>query len=148
MKDNDENLDNYCFDDDNDFNFSDDDCFDDEEDIIPAPIMPPPKKRLIEGMTLESAEFEDRTFADFQIGHFMFYNVTFKNCTFEHIDCQCGKFIACVFEDCNIISFSGEGYGFRECEFVRCKWSGNECIDDVFYYSNCKYIDCEENYDQ
>ena len=29
MKDNDENLDNYCFDDDNDFDFSDDDCFDD-----------------------------------------------------------------------------------------------------------------------
>lgn len=152
MEDNYDFFDDFNFGDDSDFGFEEDDIFldllDDEEDIVSSPQALPPKKRLIEGLTLEYAEFFDRTFTDLQLGHFMFYNVTFRNCTFDHIDCQCGKFIACTFEDCNIISFSGEGYGFRECEFTRCKWSGNECIDDCFYYSNCKYTDCEENYDR
>jgi len=152
MKDNYEFFDDFNFDDDSDFGFEEDDIFldllDDEEDIVSSPQALPPKKRLIEGLTLEYAEFFNRTFTDFQLGHFMFYNVTFRNCIFEHIDCQCGKFIACKFEDCSIISFSGEGYEFRECEFTRCKWSGNECIDDCFYHSNCKYTDCEENYDR
>ena len=152
MEDNYEIFDDFNFDDDSDFGFEEDDIFlgllDDEEDIVSSPQALPPKKRLIEGLTLEYSEFFDRKFTDFQLGHFMFYNVTFRNCIFEHIDCQCGKFIACTFKDCNIISFSGEGYGFRECEFTRCNWSGNECIDDVYYYSNCKYTDCEENYDQ
>ena len=152
MEDNYDFFDDFNIDDDSDFGFEEDDIFldllDDEEDIVSSPQALPPKKRLIEGLTLEYAEFFDRTFTGFQLGHFTLYNVTFRNCTFEHIDCQCGKFIACKFEDCSIISSSGEGYGFRECEFTRCKWSGNECIDDVYYYSNCKYTDCEENYDQ
>lgn len=122
--------------------------FDEEEEEVLGPPKPNiPKKRLIEGLTLEWADFENRTFSSFQLSHFSLYNVTFKNCTLDNIDCQSGRFVACKFEDCNIISFSGEGYGFRECEFIRCKWSGNECIDDCYYYSNCKYTDCEENYD-
>ena len=152
MEDNYDFLDDFNFDDDSDFGFEEDDIFlgllDDEDNVISHYQPLPPKKRLIEGLTLEYAEFVDRTFTGFQLGHFTLYNVTFRNCTFDHIDCQCGKFIACTFEDCNFISFSGEGYGFRECEFTRCKWSGNECIDDCFYHSNCKYTDCEENYDR
>ena len=139
MKDNDKNRDqdlddddfNFDFDDDSDFGLGEDDItldWDDDDEEAEEVLGPPkpniPKKRLIEGFTLEWANFENRTF----------------------IDCQIGRFIACKFEDCNIISFSGEGYGFRECEFIRCKWSGNECIDDCYYYSNCKYTDCEENY--
>jgi len=152
MEDNYEIFDESYFDDGFDLGMGEEafpmDWFDDEEDIVFSPQALPPKKRLIEGLTLEYAEFVDRTFTGFQLGHFNLYNVTFRNCTFDHIDCQCGKFIACKFEDCSIISFSGEGYEFRECEFTRCKWSGNECIDDCFYHSNCKYTDCEENYDR
>ena len=161
MKDNDKNRDqnlddddfNFDFDDDSDFGLGEDDItfdWDDDDEEAEEVLGPPkpniPKKRLIEGLTLEWANFENRTFSHFQLSHFSLYNVTFKNCTLDRIDCQIGRFIACKFEDCNIISFSGEGYGFRECEFIRCKWSGNECIDDCYYYSNCKYTDCEENY--
>lgn len=120
----------------------------DDEDIILGQPTFVPKKRLIEGLTMEHGEFADRAFSDFQLGHFMLYNITFKNCTFDRIDCQSGKFAACKFVDCDIISFSGEGYEFRECEFTRCHWSGHKCLDDCFYFSNCKYTDCTEDYNE
>ena len=121
---------------------------DDEEEITAYPTATiEPRRRLIEGLTMEYAEFVGRTFSGFQLAHFSLYGVTFRNCTFDNIDCQAGRIIACKFEDCNIISFSGEGYSFRECEFTRCKWSGNQYVDDVFFYSNCKYTDCTEEYD-
>lgn len=136
---------NWPFDDD-EFSFEDI-ADDEEEELAHPPLTVRPKRQLIEGLTMEYAEFTDRTFSGFQLGHFSFYNVTFRNCTFDIIDCQSGRFVACKFEDCNIISFSGEGYGFRECEFTRCRWSGVPCLDDCFYYSNCKYTDCTEDYD-
>ena len=149
--DNEDDDDDFGFrlddDDDQEFDLSWIDNDEEAEEVLGPPKPNIPKKRLIEGLTLEWADFENRTFSSFQLSHFSLYNVTFKNCTLDNIDCQSGRFIACKFEDCNIISFSGEGYGFRECEFIRCKWSGNECIDDCYYYSNCKYTDCEENYD-
>lgn len=154
MKDKDEIFENY--DDENEidlFGYDIDSDFeeltdDDDEEITAYPTATiEPRKRLIEGLTMECAEFEGRTFSRFQLAHFSLYGVTFRNCTFDKIDCQAGRFIACKFEDCNIISFSGEGYSFRECEFTRCKWSGFQCVDDVFFYSNCKYTDCTEEYD-
>lgn len=145
MNDNDDFLDLYAFTDD----FDPDDIFDSDYDDDEEPtVIPEPCRKLLEGLTMEYAEFNDRRFSSFRLGHFTFYNVTFNNCTFEDIDCQCGKFIACKFNDCNIVSFSGEGYGFRECEFTRCKWSGIQYVDDCFYSSNCKYTDCTEDYDE
>ena len=138
---------------DSDWLFDDDDfifgTFEDEEDEEPVytPLTVKPESQLIEGLTMEGAKFADRTFTGFRLGYFSLCRVTFRNCTFDPIDCWNGRFIACKFEDCDIISFSGEGYEFRECEFTRCRWSGKQFIDDCFYYSNCKYTDCTEDYD-
>ena len=154
MKDKDEMFDDFRFDDDDDLDFdiNDDDSLDkpifdvhfDVDDTPYPPVTLNPGKRIVGGMTLERAEFTDRTFSEFELNEFTLYNVAFRNCTFDRIYCESGKFIACKFEDCNIISFAGEGYRFRDCEFIRCKWSGNECMDDDYFYYNCEYTDCTD----
>lgn len=123
--------------------------FDEEEEEVLGPPKPNiPRKRLIEGLTLEWANFETRTFSNFRLSHFNFYNVIFKNCTLDNIDCWSGRFIACKFENCEILSFSGEGYAFRECEFTECRFGGIDYVDDVYHISNCKHINCTYDYDE
>ena len=141
-----ENEDSDWLFDDDDFIFGTFEDEEDEEDVY-TPLTVKPESQLIEGLTMEGAKFAFLSESLSPEEVFSFYNVTFRNCTFDSIDCQSGRFVACKFEDCNIISFSGEGYGFRECEFTRCRWSGKQFIDDCFYYSNCKYTDCTEDYD-
>jgi len=168
MKDNDknmdQNLDDFDCSDDDVFNFDDDsDCssgeddlslyrFDDDDEETEGVLGPPkpniPRKRLIEGLTLEWTTFENRTFSHFQLSKFSLYNVTFNNCTLEDIDCQDGRFVACIFENCEILSFSGEGYAFRECEFTKCKFGGIQYVDGAYHISNCKHTDCTTDYDE
>ena len=107
-----------------------------------------PRKRQIEGLTMENAEFADRTFGNFSLGNVTFYNVSFKNCTFDRIYCESAKFIHCEFEDCNTNFFSGEGYGFIDCIFTRCHWLSSNCIDDCYYYRKCEYNDCHVDFDE
>ncbi|WP_303838750.1 hypothetical protein [Ruminococcus flavefaciens] len=148
----------YSDDDDFDFRLDDDDDqdidldwgddYEEEEEILGPPKPNIPKKRLIEGLTLEWADFENRTFSSFQLSHFSLYNVTFKNCTLDNIDCWDGRFIACKFENCEILSFSGERYAFRECEFIECRFGGIDYVDDEYHISNCKHINCTTDYDE
>ena len=107
-----------------------------------------PRKRQIEGLTMENAEFADRTFGNFYLENVTFNNVSFKNCTFDRIYCEIAKFIHCEFEDCNINYFSGEGYGFIDCKFTRCHWLSSNCIDDCYYYRKCEYNDCHVDFDE
>lgn len=107
-----------------------------------------PRKRQIEGLTMENAEFADRTFGNFYLENVTFNNVSFKNCTFDRIYCEIAKFIHCEFEDCNIIYFSGEGYGFTDCIFTRCHWLSSNCIDDCYFYRKCEYNDCQVDFDE
>ncbi|SEK95199.1 hypothetical protein SAMN02910353_01627 [Ruminococcus sp. YRD2003] len=107
-----------------------------------------PRKRQIEGLTMENAEFADRTFGNFYLENVTFNNVSFKNCTFDRIYCEIAKFIHCEFEDCNINYFSGEGYGFIDCIFTRCHWLSSNCIDDCYFYRKCEYNDCQVDFDE
>lgn len=107
-----------------------------------------PRKRQIEGLTMENAEFADRTFGNFYLENVTFNNVSFKNCTFDRIYCESAKFIHCEFEDCNINYFSGEGYGFIDCIFTRCHWLSSNCLDDCYFYRKCEYNDCQVDFDE
>lgn len=107
-----------------------------------------PRKRQIEGLTMENAEFADRTFGNFYLENVTFNNVSFKNCTFDRIYCEIAKFIHCEFEDCNINYFSGEGYGFIDCIFTRCHWLSSNCLDDCYFYRKCEYNDCQVDFDE
>lgn len=107
-----------------------------------------PRKRQIEGLTMENAKFADRTFGNFYLENVTFNNVSFKNCTFDRIYCEIAKFIHCEFEDCNINYFSGEGYGFIDCIFTRCHWLSSNCIDDCYFYRKCEYNDCQVDFDE
>lgn len=148
----------FDFEDDEDFTTDDSDSFDFEDDeddeflylygrsSFQATFEP--RKRQIEGLTMENAEFADRTFGNFYLENVTFNNVSFKNCTFDRIYCEIAKFIHCEFEDCNINYFSGEGYGFIDCIFTRCHWLSSNCIDDCYFYRKCEYNDCQVDFDE